>query len=80
MVECATFADDISYHQQMKLRFLNAGHSIIAVLAYLAGHKTIHQALEQPYILQFVQRALCENILPVTEIPQGYQGKDYISL
>lgn len=75
----AIFADDISYHQQMKLRFLNAGHSIIAVLAYLAGHKTIHQALEQPYILQFVQRALCENILPVTEIPQGYQGKDYIA-
>lgn len=75
----AIFADDISHHQQMKLRFLNAGHSIIAVLAYLAGHKTIHQALEQPYILQFAERALCENILPVTEIPQGYQGKDYIA-
>lgn len=75
----AVFADDISYHQQMKLRFLNAGHSIIAILAYLAGHKTIHQALEQPCILEFAQRALCENILPVTEIPQGYKGKDYIA-
>ena len=72
------FTDDIIKYQQMKLRFLNAAHSIIAVLAHLTGHKNIHDALEHPPILEFVSRVLRETILPVTDIPEGFDGSDYI--
>ena len=72
------FTVDIIKYQQMKLRFLNASHSIIAVLAHLTGHKNIHNALEHPPILEFVVRVLRETILPVTDIPEGFEGSDYI--
>jgi fructuronate reductase len=65
----ALFTDDISLYEQTKLRFLNAGHSIISVLGYLAGHPSVHQALEQPSIQDFVARALHENVLPVVTMP-----------
>jgi fructuronate reductase len=75
----AMITEDISLFEQMKLRILNAGHSIISVLGYLANQATVHQSLEQASILDFVQKALHENVLPVTTIPSTYRGEDYIS-
>lgn len=74
----ALFTDDISLFEQMKLRFLNAGHSIISVLGYLNGQASVHQALEQAAILDFFQQALHDSILPVATIPANYKGEDYI--
>lgn len=74
----ALFVDDIAPFEQMKLRFLNAGHSIAATLGYLAGDRSIHQALERAPILAFVKHALLNNVLPVTEMPQGSDGEMYI--
>lgn len=70
--------DDISLFEQMKLRLLNAGHSVISVLGYLSHHAEVHTALEDPSILEFVQKALHENLMPVTIIPTNYCGEDYI--
>lgn len=75
----ALFTDDISLYEQMKLRLLNAGHSIISVLGYLDNRPTVHQALEEPSILDFTQKALHKNVLPVTIMPSNYKGKGYIS-
>lgn len=72
------FTPDIVKYQKMKLRFLNASHSIIAVLAHLTGHKNIHNALEHPPIFEFVVRVLRETILPVTDIPEGFEASNYI--
>ena len=75
----ALFVDDITPFEQMKLRLLNGGHSIISTLGYLAGDQSIHQALQRPAILRFVNQALLNNVLPVTTIPQGSDGKVYIA-
>lgn len=75
----ALFTDDISLYEQMKLRFLNAGHSIISVLGYLDKQPTVHQALEQPGILGFAQKTLYANVLPVATIPTNCKGEDYIA-
>lgn len=74
----ALFVDSIAPYEQMKLRILNAGHSIVAVLGYLVGERSIHEALNHSQILTFVQRALLKNVLPVTPIPEGGSGKKYI--
>jgi len=75
----AVFSDDISLFEQMKLRFLNAGHSIISSLAYLHDKSTIHEALDDENILRFVTQTLHESVLPVTIIPSFCNGEDYIS-
>lgn len=74
----AQFVDDITPYEQMKLRFLNAGHSMAAALGYLAGDQFIHQALNRLLILKFVKQALIQNVLPVTPIPEGSNGMAYI--
>jgi fructuronate reductase len=75
----AVFTNDITLYEQTKLRFLNAGHSIISVLGYLHKQPTIHEALEQPNILEFALRALHENVLPVVDTPHDFNSEDYIS-
>ncbi|MDG1986796.1 MAG: mannitol dehydrogenase family protein [Halieaceae bacterium] len=74
----ALFTVNISLYEKMKLGFLNAGHSIISVLGYLNSRAMVHQALEDPLILEFVQKALHENFLPVTEVPKNCRAEDYI--
>jgi fructuronate reductase len=74
----ALFVDDVSAYEQMKLRFLNAAHSIISALGYLAGDISIHQALNRPALYKFAEQALVQNIMPVTHIPEGSDALAYI--
>ena len=74
----AVFVKDISAFERMKLRYLNAAHSLVSTLGYLSGTDYVHEALQQADILQFVQGALHENILPHAAVPEGYSGRDYI--
>ena len=74
----ALFVDDVAAYEQMKLRFLNAGHSMISALGYLAGDRSIHEALNRPAILNFVKEALIQNIRPATQIPEGSDALVYI--
>lgn len=74
----AIFEKDISPFERMKLRYLNAAHSIASTLGYLYGTDYVHEALERPDILAFMRQTLYENILPYAEVPQGYDGEAYI--
>lgn len=74
----AIFVDDVQLYEQLKLRLLNAGHSIVAVLGYLLDKKMIHEALAHEKIFTFVRDALLKNILPSTQIPEGVNPENYI--
>lgn len=74
----AVFVEDIAPFENMKLRFLNAGHSIAAALGYLKGEQYIHQALAHSEILNFVKQTLLNNVLPVCKIPAQQNGQVYI--
>jgi fructuronate reductase len=74
----ALFVKDIAPFENMKLRFLNAGHSIVSAIGYLAGKKYIHQALASTSILSFVKQTLVENILEVSPVPNAINAGDYI--
>ena len=73
------FSADVTQYEQMKLRFLNAAHSAIAVLGYLDNRPTVHEALEQTDIDGFVSDFLLETLVPVTTIPSGERATDYIA-
>lgn len=74
----AIFVDDITPFEQMKLRYLNAAHTMAASLGYLSGDMFVHEALRRSEVLKFVRQALRENVLPHATVPYGLSGEDYI--
>ena len=75
----ALFVDDIAPFERVKLRFLNAGHSMLAALGYLAGDRFIHEALKRPIFARFTEQALKLNVMPVTAVPDGLIAEHYIA-
>lgn len=74
----AVFIDDIAPFERMKLRYLNAAHTIVSTLGYLFGTNYVHEALLEQDIFTFTQQTLYENILPHADVPEGYDGAQYI--
>ena len=74
----ALFVEDIEPYESVKLRFLNAGHSMLATIGYLAGDTFVHEALQRPALAQFTEQALKLNVLPITQVPNDISGEVYI--
>ena len=74
----ALFVEDIEPFERVKLRFLNAGHSMLATFGYLAGDKFVHETLQRPTLAQFTEQALKLNVLPITLVPESISGESYI--
>ena len=54
-LEGAELVADVRPYELMKLRLLNGSHSCIAYLGYLAGHKTVSDAMADPVFFSFVR-------------------------
>jgi fructuronate reductase/mannitol 2-dehydrogenase len=64
------FVDDVSPYETVKTRLLNAGHSAIAYLGYLAGHRTTDEVMADPVFRTFLTRLMAEEIAPhLPEVP-----------
>lgn len=74
----ALLVDDVVAYENMKLRLLNAGHSIVSALGYLNQNEYVHQAIKSEPIRSLVREILFENILPLVTIPPGFNGEAYI--
>ncbi|GAB7387490.1 mannitol-1-phosphate 5-dehydrogenase [Bacillaceae bacterium] len=60
LVRGVTYVDDLTPYIERKLFTVNTGHAIAAYLGYCRGHRTIHQALVDPFIRESVEKALNE--------------------
>jgi len=74
----AVFIDDIAPFERMKLRYLNAAHTIASTLGYLSGDSYVHESLERSEVFKFMRQALYQDVLPNAAVPQGYDGATYI--
>ena len=64
------FVADVTAHEMMKLRILNAGHAIIAYPAGLMGIEYVHEAMAEPLVANFLDRLERTEIIPhVPSIP-----------
>jgi fructuronate reductase/mannitol 2-dehydrogenase len=64
------FVDDVAPYETMKTRLLNAGHSAIAYLGYLAGLRTTAEALADPVFRTYLTRLMADEIVPLLpEVP-----------
>lgn len=73
----ATFSDQVSRYENMKLRLLNGTHSLIAYLGALSEKLTIPESVAQPHIEGAARSILRHEYLPTLELPDGVDIADY---
>jgi fructuronate reductase len=66
----ATLVTDVAPFEAMKLRLLNASHSALAYLGYLAGAETVADAMRDPGLASFAARVMDDAIATLT-VPSG---------
>jgi mannitol-1-phosphate/altronate dehydrogenase len=54
------FVSDVQPYKVVKTRLLNASHSAVGFLGYLCGYRTMHEAMADPVITDYVVRLLAE--------------------
>ena len=74
----AIFSDDVRRYEQLKLRLLNATHSLIAYLGLLAGARTIAEAVGRPAIRAAAEHALHAELLPTLAAPPDLDVAAYV--
>jgi fructuronate reductase len=73
----AQFVTDVAPYEHMKLRLLNAAHSALAYLGYLAGHETIADAVGDDSLHHYVDALWHQEIIPVVPPPAGVDLNGY---
>ena len=67
----AELVADVAPYELMKLRLLNASHSTLAYLGYLAGYETISDVMTDPDFVRLVQGLMDEEVTPTLPVPPG---------
>ncbi|NJM81383.1 MAG: mannitol dehydrogenase family protein [Tabrizicola sp.] len=60
---------DVAPYELMKLRMLNGAHSALAYLGYLAGHRHVSAAVEDPVLAAFIRNLWAREIGPTLVPP-----------
>eukprot|EP00468_Gymnochlora_sp_CCMP2014_P007468 CAMPEP_0167761898 /NCGR_PEP_ID=MMETSP0110_2-20121227/12439_1 /TAXON_ID=629695 /ORGANISM="Gymnochlora sp., Strain CCMP2014" /LENGTH=484 /DNA_ID=CAMNT_0007648655 /DNA_START=230 /DNA_END=1684 /DNA_ORIENTATION=- len=72
----ALIVDDVKPYELMKLRLLNGSHSALAYLSYLAGHRSVHEAMQDDNVYVFIQKYM-EAITPTVPSVPGVELDTY---
>ena len=73
----AELVDDIAPYEAIKLKLLNASHSAMAYLGYLAGYETIAETIGDPDFGAFIRRMMDDEVTPTLELPAGIDVAAY---
>ena len=65
------FTDDVKAYEQIKLRMLNASHSVLSYPGLLAGYRFVHEAMADRHILELLRTFLDRDVIPLLEAPPG---------
>jgi tagaturonate reductase len=60
--EGVVIAPDITKYKELKLRMLNATHTLCCGLAYLSGYEIVREAMEKPDFSYFIRHLMMEEI------------------
>lgn len=60
-----TVTKDVEPYERMKIRILNGGHAIIAYPAGLMDIHFVHEAMQVPLIVDFLEKVEKEEIIPI---------------
>ncbi|TAM94339.1 MAG: mannitol dehydrogenase family protein [Rhizobiaceae bacterium] len=60
-----TMTKDVEPYERMKIRILNGGHAIIAYPAGLMDIHFVHEAMQEPLIVEFLEKVETDEIIPI---------------
>lgn len=64
------FTSDISGYKKRKVRILNGSHTLSVLAAYLAGHDTVLEMMNDSRFDKLIRGALKEEIVPFIDLPE----------
>ncbi|SIR83918.1 mannitol dehydrogenase family protein [Micromonospora avicenniae] len=73
----AVFTDDVAAWESVKLRMLNATHSLLAYLGALRGHDTIAAALADDELATAAEALMIEDVTPTLRVPDSLDLSGY---
>tara|TARA_R110002096_G_scaffold238305_2_gene429776 strand:+ start:2096 stop:3571 length:1476 start_codon:yes stop_codon:yes gene_type:complete len=59
------FTDNVAPYERMKIRLLNASHSAMAYLGYLAGYRYTHEVMADERFSHFIRSFMDEDVTPI---------------
>ncbi|WP_405397637.1 mannitol dehydrogenase family protein [Maribacter sp. Asnod2-G09] len=65
------FVPDVKPYEKMKLRLLNAGHSVLGLLGAIHGHPTINACMEDDLFVTYLRAFMDEEATPVLDQLEG---------
>ncbi|MGB5359337.1 MAG: mannitol dehydrogenase family protein, partial [Eudoraea sp.] len=71
------FVPDVGPYEKMKLRLLNAGHSVLGILGAIHGQKTINACVEDELFASYLRAFFDEEATPVLGDIEGIDLTDY---
>jgi fructuronate reductase len=74
----AIFSDEVERYEELKLRLLNATHSLIAYLGLLAGARSIAAAVARPEIRCAAEHAVHAELRPTFDAPAQVDVPRYV--
>ncbi|MFE9691865.1 mannitol dehydrogenase family protein [Micromonospora sp. NPDC005806] len=73
----AVLTKDVAAWEAVKLRMLNATHSLLAYLGALRGHDTIAAAVSDDQLAAVAEALMVEDVTPTLRVPDGLDLDDY---
>ncbi|MGA7981144.1 MAG: mannitol dehydrogenase family protein [Chromatiaceae bacterium] len=73
----AQFVPDVTPYEKMKIRLLNAGHSVLGLLGSIHGHKTIDGCVADPLFATYLRRFMDVDVTPVLDPVEGIDLEAY---
>ncbi len=71
------FVPDVTPYEKMKLRLLNAGHSVLGILGALHGHQTINDCMADPVFAKFMRKFMDQEATPTLPPLEGIHLDTY---
>lgn len=71
------FVPEVEPFERLKLRLLNAAHSLCAYYGQLLGHDYVHQAISDPRVREQVERLFFVEVGPRLQVPAPLSLRDY---
>lgn len=71
------FVSDVSPYEKMKIRLLNAGHSVLGIPGAIHGHPTIHACMQDPVFAKFMRQFMDKETSPILDAVEGIDIEAY---
>ena len=66
-----TWTDDVNPYRDRKVRILNGAHTMTVLAAYLAGHDTVKECMDDPVVSGYLRAGLHDEIIPTLDLPRA---------